>query len=173
MPKLSLRLQTIYDHLLPGKPVWDFCCDHGYLGLYAYRMGAFPEVHFVDQVPEIIERLEGRFKAKHLQPESFPSRAFFHVSAAEHLSVPLTGTVVMAGVGSHTILDVLSTQDFRNVERLILGPQKDEELLLQSLETARGIASSHKLQKNLEIMEKERRRTLLVLDNMTRACSHY
>jgi tRNA (adenine22-N1)-methyltransferase len=167
MPKLSLRLQTIYDHLIPGKPVWDFCCDHGYLGLYAYRIGRFPEVHFVDQVPEIIERLKVRFDSKHLQPPEFPSRAFFHVSAAEKINLPLPGTVVMAGVGSHTILDFLNVVDFSKTERIILGPQKDEELLLQSLQVAPGIASSHILGKNLEILEKERRRTLLVLDNMT------
>lgn len=167
MPKLSLRLQTIYDHLLPGKPVWDFCCDHGYLGLYAYRVGRFPEVHFVDQVPEIIERLKVRFESKHLQPADFPSRAFFHVSAAEKIKLPLYGTVVMAGVGSHTILDFLNVADFSKTDRLILAPQKDEELLLQSLQSSPGVAFTHTLQKNLEILEKERRRTLLVLDNMT------
>lgn len=167
MPKLSLRLQTIYDHLLPGKPVWDFCCDHGYLGLYAYRVGRFPEVHFVDQVPEIIERLKVRFETKHLQSAEFPSRAFFHMSAAEKIKLPLQGTVVMAGVGSHTILDFLNVADFSQTDRLILAPQKDEELLLQSLQTAPGVAFTHTLQKNLEILEKDRRRTLLVLDNMT------
>jgi tRNA (adenine22-N1)-methyltransferase len=167
MPKLSLRLQTIYDHLLPGEPVWDFCCDHGYLGLYAYRVGRFPEVHFVDQVPEIMERLKHRFETKHLQAADFPSRAFFHIRDAAKMQRTLPGTVVMAGVGSHTILDFLKAADFSLTKRLILAPQKDEELLLQSLQTAPGIAFSHALQKNLEIMEKDRRRTVLILDKMT------
>lgn len=76
MLKLSRRMQYVYDHLLTGSPVWDFCCDHGYLGLNAYSSGDFPQIHFVDQVPHIIEKLESRFRKDYFDSQNFQV-AFF------------------------------------------------------------------------------------------------
>ncbi|MFS4459567.1 SAM-dependent methyltransferase [Bdellovibrio sp. HCB2-146] len=173
MLKLSPRLQTVYDHLLPGKPVWDFCCDHGYLGLNAYESGIFPEVHFVDQVPSIITNLQTRFRRRAPYMDGHPSTAFFHAVPAEEIREQLTGNVVMLGVGAHTIIRVLQQQNFSNVDRLILGPQKMETLVVDVLKTAPALAFSHALQKNLEVLEKERVRTLLVIDKMTQSLGHY
>lgn len=133
MFKLSPRMQLIYDHLIPGKPVWDFCCDHGYLGLNAYESGQFSEVYFVDQVRHIIEQLKRRFEDQHFD-EASKTQAHFLPRAGENITVPVQGTVVIAGVGPHTISKILNNlveKKLLEADRLILSPHGDDEKLLQ------------------------------------------
>lgn len=132
MFKLSPRMQFIFDHLQPGQPVWDFCCDHGYLGLSAYRSGLFPEIYFVDQVDSIIENLRARFQRSHLRPE-LPANVQFFSCPGEAVPKEVRGTLVIAGVGAHTIFDILHglhTKNLLKATRLVLMPQKDEEKLI-------------------------------------------
>ncbi len=166
MFKLSPRIQLIFDQLLPGEPVWDFCCDHGYLGLAAYRSGKFSEVHFVDRVPHIMQSLQARFHHKHYKDE-YTVKAYFHTLSGEQVQLPLRGTVVISGVGSHTILDILKDKDLTANRRIVLVPQKDEEFLLESLQVNAALRQTHSLQKHLLVTEKKRERTLLVFDKMT------
>jgi tRNA (adenine22-N1)-methyltransferase len=155
MLKLSPRMQCIYEHLLPGKPVWDLCCDHGYVGLQALQSGEFPCVHFVDQVPHIIEKLQHTVLRDYAADSA---RAEFFAGAAENLSVPMHGTVVISGVGAHAILRILQALKNANVlwaDRLILGPQRDETLLqLQEFGFAQPFV--------MEIKESFRYRKLLI-----------
>lgn len=135
MFKLSPRLQLIYDQLIPGNPVWDFCCDHGYMGLNAYMSGHFPSVHFVDQVRHIIEQLEKRFQEDHFQ-EEHSTQAFFLPLAGEEILTPVEGNVVIAGVGAFTvekILRAISARGLLRAKRLILCPQGGAEKLFLKL----------------------------------------
>ena len=34
-PKLTKRMKCFIDHALIDKPLWDICCDHGYVGIKA------------------------------------------------------------------------------------------------------------------------------------------
>lgn len=167
MFKLSRRMQLIYDHLLPGKPVWDFCCDHGYMGLNAYESGLFSEVHFVDQVPHIIERLEQRFQNEYFREDS-ASQAFFHPRPGEQLGQAIQGSVVIAGVGAHTILEIvrsLTENGVLSADRLILGPQRDEEKLFVWLQNLPNF--SYKSDGEIiAIDERGRNRKLLIFDKI-------
>jgi tRNA (adenine22-N1)-methyltransferase len=121
MNDLAPRLQTIFDALLCQEEVWDVCCDHGYVGLRALKENTFPFVHFVDQVPHIIETL----------PQDSP-RAHYHPVPAEELDQVLGGSVVIAGVGAFTILSIVQSWEKRGIlkaKRLILAPQKDPDLI--------------------------------------------
>lgn len=131
--KLSNRLQFIYENLVPGQPVWDFCCDHGYLGVEALKSGKFPKVHFVDQVPHIVASVEAVVAEKF--PE-FRSHANFFAGKGEDLSEVVSGNVVIAGVGAFAIFKILRAlleREFLLAERLILCPQRDEEKFVTML----------------------------------------
>lgn len=161
-------MQLIFDFLIPGEPVWDFCCDHGYMGLKAYHSGAFPEVHFVDQVPHIIARLERSFLAKHLKSE-YLQRAFFWAESGENISAPLKGTAIIAGVGAHTTLQILRglfAREGAQASRFILVPQKDEELLEQELGAWDGFKSHYKVAAITHVREGSRIRKLLIFDKI-------
>lgn len=166
MAKVSERILTIYENLIHGEPVWDFCCDHGYLGISAYRSGHFPEVHFVDQVPHIIQKLETDFAQKHFDEES-SQRAFFWAQSGESIHVPLSGTAVIAGVGTHTIQDILLglyAKPTVNVSRWILSSHRHEEKLEQFLASWNVFQEQFSLTFVREVVENGRNRKLLIFD---------
>lgn len=158
-------MQLIFDLLLPGKPVWDFCCDHGYMGLNAYKSGKFPEVYFVDQVPHIVEQLQTRFQAEFFQEQSLV-RAYFFALPGEEIPKTLHGSAIIAGVGAHTIFNILKSlheKDILQAQRLILSPQRDEKKLLEMLQQMPCF--HYKITNDpCEITERGRVRKLLIYD---------
>lgn len=131
--KLPNRLQFIYENLLPAQPVWDFCCDHGYLGVEALKSGKFPQVYFVDQVPHIVENIEALVTEKFSE---FRTQAHFIASRGEEIAEVVQGSAVIAGVGAFAICKILDSLQRRNLlqaSRLILCPQRDEEKFLTML----------------------------------------
>lgn len=165
MFKLSPRLQRIFDHLLPGKPLWDFCCDHGYLGIHAYKSGDFPEIHFVDQAPHLLSALEHKFQLYgHQSPST--TKVFFHPIPGEKVELPVHGSVVIAGVGADTIEDILRgllrISGNLKADRIILGPQKNEEHLLRSLMQHEDFKRYYELLGDDQIVERGRLRKLLI-----------
>lgn len=135
--RLSPRLQYFLDQALPGEPLWDFFCDHGLLGRRALQEGLFPEVHFVDRVPGIMKTLEGKLHEENLWGEN----AHLHLAAAEDLRLPMTGTLVLAGVGADKMLEVLSALHAHNclqAKRWVLSPHKDESTLPRGLKKIFG-----------------------------------
>ncbi len=168
MFKLSDRMQAAYDHLIPNEPVWDFCCDHGYLGLSAYRSGRFPEVHFVDQVPHIIEKLKIRFEQKHQKYEQH-QRAYFWSQSGESLTHSVSGTVVIIGVGTHTITDIMRGIHEKNsglITRYILSTHNYEEKLDAFLAEFLPFKSAYKFTKFCNVPENGRVRKLLIFDKI-------
>ncbi|CCQ12548.1 hypothetical protein PALB_34870 [Pseudoalteromonas luteoviolacea B = ATCC 29581] len=57
--KLSQRLQTLADLVPRGvyAHIWDCCCDHGFLASVLIATKRAPNVHFIDIVPELIEKI--------------------------------------------------------------------------------------------------------------------
>lgn len=171
--KLSPRMQFIFDHLQPGQPVWDFCCDHGYLGFSAYRSGLFPAIYFVDQVEPIVEKLRARFQQIHSRPEII-STVKFLTCPGEDVMEEVTGTLVIAGVGAHTIFDILQglhAKNFLKASRLVLVPQKDEEKLLEYLQEKAYFGYSQSLPTGL-ITERGRVRKCYIYDLMHQGIEH-
>ena len=124
---LSPKLQIILENLIPAEDVWDFCCDHGYLGWAALESQKFEDVFFVDQVPHIIEKLEQK-----VVPLDFRKKAHFRAVPAQCLQEPVKGTVVIAGVGAYTAFEIIETlwkKDLLKARRLIVSPQRDDEKL--------------------------------------------
>jgi tRNA (adenine22-N1)-methyltransferase len=161
---LSDRLKLIFDQLLPGKPVWDLCCDHGYFGLHAYESQKFSEVFFVDQVPEIIERLKKHFNEKYLASNNL-TETNFKVASAENLNISLTGNVVISGVGSYTISQILKslhTKGLLKADRLILCPQNDV-VKIEDLKKLPDF-SYQQVHETLSVREKNRVRKIYILD---------
>lgn len=159
MVRLSERLQVLLEGALPGQPLWDICCDHGLLGIRALQEKKVSQVHFVDQVPEIMRRLEARLRELGLD------HGELHLADAGTLRVPVEGTVVMAGVGGQCILDILKGLiecGSLQASRLVLSPQKDERDFETSWPLLLGPEWQERDRKN--VTESGRVRTILILD---------
>lgn len=158
MIRLSPRLRLLLDQALPGKPLWDLCCDHGLLGMKALEEGQTSEVHFVDRVPSIMERLKERLQEENLVGS-------LHVQGAESLQCPLEGTVVIAGVGGDRILEILEALDgngYLTADRLVLSPHKDERVFVEKF--SEGLGKRWRLSEPLSVRESGRERPIWVAD---------
>jgi tRNA (adenine22-N1)-methyltransferase len=165
MNRLSDRLQLVYENLIIGEDVWDFCCDHGYLGAAAYKSQEFKNIYFVDPVPSIMQKLESQFN-KYLLKEENHSKAYFRVQKGETITEPVRGTVSIIGVGPHVIYDILSSlaqNQHLKAQRLILGPHRDTEKLLNMLKNNK-LFDYYKLTSQKEVFENDRSRIFLIFD---------
>ncbi len=161
--KLSLRLSTALENACPQQPLWDICCDHGLLGIQALRSQNFPQVHFVDQVPHLISKLQEKIKLK-IKEASKELPAFFYSTPAESLQVELTGNVCILGIGAQKIeifLRAWEDAGLLQADRLILGPHKDEQWFL---DVVIPNLQNYELQKQVAVNERGRDRLLFVLN---------
>ncbi len=163
--RLSQRLEIVFNHLNPRQNVWDFCCDHGYLGGAAYKSEKFSDIYFVDQVESIIENLKTRFY-KFAYSEKNKSKANFLCQSGESITQEITGTISITGVGGLTVYEILSKlsagQNLK-ASRLILGPHRDDEKLLKLISTDLNL-KNYSLHKTETVIEDGRNRNIYVFD---------
>ncbi len=129
-PKISPRMKYFVEQANSNSPFWDFCCDHGYIGIAALMSGKFSEVHFVDQIPHIIERLKKLFDQSPSK-DTF-NHYFFHDCGGENLQMDIHGSIVIAGVGGRTIISILSSLISKNqlyADKIILSPHLDISMM--------------------------------------------
>jgi tRNA (adenine22-N1)-methyltransferase len=156
-------MQHIFDRLLPGQPVWDLCCDHGYLGLQAYRSGLFTQVFLVDKVPEIISELEHRFYSNYLK-DGQSAQVKFIALPGEDLVDEIQGNLVIAGVGAHTILKILMNlrkKGLLSAKQVILLPQRQEQWLEDIISASETFGDYNLFEKH-ELLERGRLRKVLI-----------
>lgn len=163
-PKLTSRMKTFIDHSIKDEPLWDICCDHGYVGIKALETSAFSEVHFVDQVPHIMERLETLIKQYwRIKPHH---KYFLHLMSGENIENDIHGTMLVAGVGGLTIKTIVSTlikNERLFARRLLLSPHTDEKVLIAYLEDEIFLSKYVVIEKIL-MPEGKRSRPLYVID---------
>lgn len=163
--KLSLRLATALENALPWQPFWDICCDHGLLGIQALRSEKFPQVHFVDQVPQLIENLQVKIKAKEQSlDKAAPLPAYFYSIPAENLKEKLSGNICVLGIGAQKMeifLKAWENSELLQAQRLILSPHKDEKWFLEKVIPE---LENYQLQKQIDLCERGRKRSLFILD---------
>jgi tRNA (adenine22-N1)-methyltransferase len=162
---LSIRLQLVYDHLVPDEDVWDFCCDHGYLGGAAYKSRCFKDVYFVDPVSSIMDNLKNRFQTFVYSADN-KSTAHFLVQKGETVTQAVEGNVCIVGVGGVMICDILkslASNDLLKAKRLILGPHRDPEKIVELIAND-ALFKKYKLIKQKDVMENGRKREFFIFD---------
>ena len=168
-PKISPRMKIFVDNSLDGIPFWDFCCDHGYIGIHALKSERFNEVHFVDQVPHIIHRLQALFLQSPHVKEQY--KYFFHIAAGEDLSQEVHGNCLIAGVGGTTIkiiLENLMAKNILHAKRLLLSPHLDEHILIPFMQN--NLGEKYLLKEKILIQEGRRNRPLYIFDQVPSSC---
>lgn len=163
-PKLTKRMKHFIDHALKDQPLWDICCDHGYVGIKALETSQFSEVHFVDQVPHIMERLETLIKQYwRIKPEH---KYYLHLMSGEELEQDVSGTMLVAGVGGLTIKTIVSTlieKKKLSAKRLLLSPHTDEKVLIEYLDDV-DFKKVYSVTEKILMPEGKRFRPLYIID---------
>ncbi len=161
---VSSRMKLFVDSALPNLAFWDMCCDHGYIGLYALQTNLFTEIHFVDQVPEIISKLKDRIdKSNQLKSHH---KIYFYSQDASSISDVVDGNILIAGVGGSTMIKILSglSNSYKlNANRILLSPHLEEDLIVSYMNSKQ----QYFLQQKIEFKERHRVRSLYVFDKNT------
>ena len=96
------------------------------------------------------------------------SKAHFICDDGQNIKSNTTGTICITGVGGLTayeILDGLSKNNFLNADRLILGPHRDENKLIELIKNAPKL-NQYRLQYEIEVIESHIKRRLFILDKI-------
>lgn len=143
--------------------MWDFCCDHGYLGEAALLSGQFSSIHFVDQVPHIMQNLHSRLASHNFRGDRATTACYFYTVAGENLDKEVDGNIAITGVGADTIQKILMGLWKRNLlkaDLLVLGPHRDASLLQSWLESQDWVYKLHTI---LTVEERGRARKLFIV----------
>ncbi len=136
---VSLRIQKLID-LVPYdvEEIWDICCDHGIFGRYFLfnSCSHLKKVHFLDQVPGIMEKLE---RVTQSESNGYQSSFQLHQGDGRVFTFPAIQAKTLfciAGVGSVTITKILNAISLnKNLAQayLLIGSHKQTFSLRQTL----------------------------------------
>jgi tRNA (adenine22-N1)-methyltransferase len=163
-PKTTSRIHMLLEPSLVGSPIWDICCDHGQLGIEALKRGQYGQVHFVDRVTSITEKLEK--KLLYLVEKGLSSHFAIHCLEAQKLACSIEGTCIIAGVGGKTITTILRAwleADLLKARRLVLSAHSDEVLMLSYFEVE-NFKKDYRIVDKKEVSDRLKIRSIYVLD---------
>jgi tRNA (adenine22-N1)-methyltransferase len=164
-PKLSPRMRTFLDYALIDNVLWDVCCDHGYVGIKAMESGSFTEVHFVDQIPHIMERLD---KLIHQSKKIKDHKYFLYTLPGEAIINEIHGTMLIAGVGGSTIKNILQGLFLKKnlkAKRLLLSPHMDEKIFVAYIDSEE-FKNAYSFKEKILMKEGPRERPLYIFDQV-------
>lgn len=109
--KLSKRLTTIADMIEDNSKVYDIGCDHAYLDMYLVTTRHNITCIAIDNKKSIIDDLQEKLKNIHLTEKVV---AIFN-NGLDNLIVDKESIIVLAGLGTNTILKIINKKNINNV----------------------------------------------------------
>jgi len=130
---LSSRLEKISSLVdNSSEYLWDLCCDHGKFG--ENYIGKIKSVYFVDVVSDIVDSLKSRLSRKNFLPQDY--ECITCDASKVQIKNLEQETIVIAGVGGHTCIKIISSMLKRNLDlkpEFIISPQKNLDKVLDFL----------------------------------------
>ena len=129
--QLSKRMQAVADMVVPGYPVADIGCDHGFVSIYLVQEGIAPHVYAADVRPGPLSRAKEHIQEARLEGQITPvlSDGLQHVPAGECGAK----AIVAAGIGGRLTIKILSDwpEKTESLSWMVLEPQSDIHLVRQ------------------------------------------
>jgi tRNA (adenine22-N1)-methyltransferase len=144
--EVRARLKAIASLITPGASVADVGTDHGYLPLYLVRSGLCKRVTACDISENCVARAAANIAEAGLSDviSCVLSDGLSAVDSA------LYDTVVIAGMGGETIIEILSAAELHG-KKLVLQPNTRQLLLVRSL-----VASGFAIERELYVRDRGR-----------------
>lgn len=139
------RLQQIADLIDRQNRVADIGCDHGYLAIHLKKEKKCPTVIASDINQNALEIAKKNINKSHLQNKI----SCILSDGLDQIPIDEIDTIVVAGMGSHTILKILESEKVLNITNIILQSNNDYEYLRDTMNK-----KGYKLQKEIYIEEK-------------------
>lgn len=119
---LNLKLKTIASLISKDDIVIDVACDHAYLAIYLKENNLCQEVYASDISASALKEANKNITQKKLAIKTYLSDGFNNIPKLD------INTIVIAGVGTNTILDILKNTP-QDINKIILSSNNDYELL--------------------------------------------
>ena len=130
MIKISLRLQTIASFCDKEDRVVDVGADHGHLSLYLFKEKGLSHIIATDINEEALSKAKENF-TKYNAPIPI-----FIGDGIKDLDLQEYNTLVIAGMGSHTIMHILSDKSkLQGINKIIISSHNHQELIRKHLNT--------------------------------------
>ena len=130
MIKISLRLQTIAKFCDKEDSVVDIGADHGLLSLYLYKEKGLSSVFATDINEEALSKAKENFTKYNAPIPTFVGDGIKDLDLQDY------NTLVIAGMGSHTIMHILSDKSkLRSINKIIISSHNHPELVRKHLNT--------------------------------------
>ena len=123
---LSKRLQAICNLVDKNKSVIDIGTDHAYIPIYLYENGITNNICASDISRKVIEYAKKNIIAHHLE-----DKIKVVVSDGFKNICDIYDIAIIAGMGTHTILDIINTNKLPNT--LIVSSHNDQYTLRKSI----------------------------------------
>lgn len=119
------RLQLVAEFIEPENKVADIGCDHGYLAIYLKKHKNCPVV-IASDINENALKVAIKNIAKEKLAQDIPCLLS---NGVENLPINKIDTIIIAGMGTHTILNILENKKIINLKNIILQSNNEYELL--------------------------------------------
>ncbi len=129
MIKISDRLKSLTKYISPDDHVMDVGCDHALLDIYLVESGTIDKIYVGDVNPNALQNGKENIIKHGLDTKVFPILSY----GIEKISEIEVDTLIISGMGSKTIIDILSSPNLDKVYKLILQSNNNWEELRRFL----------------------------------------
>lgn len=126
---LSIRLESITNFIESSDRVIDVGCDHGYLSIFLYEKSLCKSVIATDINEKALDNAK-----KNIREKNLPIRIVL-TDGLKNISVKDYDTIVISGMGTSTILHILSDRKkLDNVKKIILQSNNNRVQLREEMQ---------------------------------------
>lgn len=116
MIKISKRLASLVKYVMPEDLVMDVGCDHALLDIYLVQAGVQSKIYVGDVNPNALQNGRENIEKYELSNNIIPVLSY----GIEKINEFPVDTVIISGMGSKNIVEILSSPNIDRVYKLIL-----------------------------------------------------
>jgi tRNA (adenine22-N1)-methyltransferase len=120
---LSKRLKSIATFIDVNDKVVDIGCDHGLLGIYLVKNNLVNKMYLSDINKNALKNAVNNIKKYNVKIDTIISNGL------ENIDIKLVDTIVISGMGTHTIMDILSSDKVYNINKIIIQSNNNLDIL--------------------------------------------
>lgn len=116
MIKISKRLSSLVKYIMPEDAIMDVGCDHALLDIYLVQAGLQSKIYVGDVNPNALRNGRENIEKYELSNNIIPVLSY----GIEKINEFSIDTVVISGMGSKNIVEILSSPNLDRVYKLVL-----------------------------------------------------